>query len=90
VVAIIVDGQFPDPKEMRKSLLPHKSAMVHRKVVIPVHAIAHETDTAVFLEISGNEASNFEDFNPQFYSKPDVGWQPPYPYQHEDVMISRT
>lgn len=89
VVAMIVDGQFPDPQAMRKCWFLHKSAMLHRKVVIPVRAIANETDTAVFLVISGTEASMMDDFNPQFFSVPDTGWHPPYPYQREQVLIMR-
>lgn len=90
VVAVVVNGHISDPKEIRKSLLSQKNAVVPGKVVIPVHTIAYETGTAVFLEISDAEVSMFEDFNPQFYPVPETGWQPPYPYHLDQVRIKRT
>lgn len=90
VVAVVVNRHISDPKEIRKSLLPQKSAMMSGKVVVPVHAIAYETGTAVFLDISDAEVSMFEDFNSQFYPVPEAGWQPPYPYHLDQIRIKRT
>jgi osmotically-inducible protein OsmY len=87
VVAMVVNGRFPDPKEKRTRLFPDDGALVHRRVVIPVGAIRHQTHTAVFLEISSIEAAKFEDFDPASFALPEAGWSPPYPYHREDVLL---
>lgn len=90
VVAMIVNGQFSDPKEKKKSFLSNKRALAQHTIVIPIEAVAQESVTAVSLEISGREASRFENFNPQFITVPDADWQPPYPYHSEQVLIQKT
>jgi osmotically-inducible protein OsmY len=87
VVAILVDGSFPDPKDGRTHWFPGDGALVRRKVVIPIHAIRHLTDTAVFLEINSIEASRLEDFDPDGFALPETSWRTPYPYHCEDVLL---
>jgi osmotically-inducible protein OsmY len=87
VVAILVDGSFPDPKDDRTHWFPGDGALVRRKVVIPIHAIRHLTDTAVLLDINSREASRLEDFDPDDFALPEASWRPPYPYRCEDVLL---
>jgi hypothetical protein len=87
VVAILVDGSFPDPKDGRTHWFPGDSALVRRKVMIPIHAIRHLNDTAVLLEINSVEASAFENFDLASFALPEANWRPPYPYPREHVLL---
>lgn len=87
VVAILVDGWFPDPNKNGARWFPGDEAMVRRKVVIPVPTIRHLTNTAVFLKINSTEASRLEDFDPTDFALPEVSWRTPYPYHREDVLL---
>ena len=84
VTGMVVDGLCPEPKQNRKYWFLGDSALVRRKVVIPVHSVEHQTKNAVFLE---NKARRFEDFNPTSFSVPDTNWQPPYPYHRNHVLL---
>lgn len=84
VTGMVVDGLYPEPKGNRKHWFLGDSALVRRKVVIPIHSVEHQTKNAVFLE---NEARRFEDFNPTSFSVPDANWQPPYPYHRNHVLL---
>ena len=83
VTAILVDGMFSEPRGNRRHWF-FTDVIVQRKAVIPVHAIQQLTDTGVFLE---GAASQFEDFDSENFVAPDSNWQPPYPYQHKDVLV---
>jgi osmotically-inducible protein OsmY len=83
VTAILVDGMFSEPRGNRRHSF-FNDVIVRRKAVIPVHAIQQLTDTGVFLE---GAASQFEDFDSENFVAPDSNWQPPYPYQHKDVLV---
>lgn len=83
VTAILVDGMFSEPWGNKRHWFLG-DVIVQRRVVIPVHTIQQLTDTAVFLEVA---ASQFEDFNPTRFALPDIDWQPPYPYQREQVLL---
>lgn len=85
VTAILVDGMFSEPRGNRRHWF-FTDVIVQRKAMIPVHAIQQLTDTGVFLE---GTASQFEDFDPENFVTPDIDWQPPYPYQHKDVLVWR-
>lgn len=87
VVAILVDGWFPDPNENRARWFPGDEAMVRRKVVIPVPTIRHLTETAVLLEINSTEASRMDDFDQIDFALPEASWRIPYPYHREDVLL---
>ena len=87
VVAMLVNGQFPDPNEIRARWFPDDGALVHRRMVIPVRAIRHLTDTAVFLEIESTEAAKYEDLGLAGLTLPESGWCPPYPYHRKQVLI---
>jgi osmotically-inducible protein OsmY len=87
VIAVLVDGRFPDPNENRARWFPGDEAMVQRKVVIPVHTIRFLTNTAVFLEINSIEASRLKDFDPDGFVLPEASWRTPYPYHREDVLL---
>ncbi len=87
VVGMLVNGQFPDPNEIRARWFSDDGALANRKVVIPVHAIRHHTDTAVFLDIKSTEAAKYEDFDLAGLTLPEAGWCPPYPYHRRQVLI---
>jgi osmotically-inducible protein OsmY len=83
VTAILVDGMFSEPGANKRHWFLD-DVIVQRRVVIPVHAIQHLTDTAVFLEVA---TSQFEDFDPESWAPPDTNWHPPYPYHREQVLL---
>ena len=84
VEAMVVDGLFPEPTKEKTHWFLGDHALVWRKVVIPVHAIHHQTKTAIFLE---KEALRFDDFNPASFTQPDATWRPPYPYHRNHVLL---
>jgi hypothetical protein len=85
VEAIVADGLCPEPRKEKTHWFLGDSALVRRKVVIPVHNIQHQTKNAVFLE---NQVPRFEDFNPASFTGPDATWHPPYPYHRNQVLLS--
>ena len=83
VTAILVDGMFSEPTRNKRNWFLD-GVIVQRKAVIPVQAIEHLTDTAVFLRVA---ASRFGDFERAKFASPDTNWQPPYPYDREHVLL---
>ena len=60
-----------------------------RCVVVPIGAMRYETDSSVLLNVSSSEAARYRDFDSIEFVSPPVGWQPPYPYQHGDVLFEK-
>jgi hypothetical protein len=84
VEAIVADGLCPEPRKEKTHWFLGDSALVRRKVVIPIHNIQHQTKNAVFLE---NQVPRFEDFNPASFNEPDATWHPPHPYHRNQVLL---
>jgi hypothetical protein len=49
--------------------------------------VRYETDSSVLLNISGGEAARYRDFDSADFVSPPQGWQPPYPYRWNDVLV---
>jgi osmotically-inducible protein OsmY len=86
VEAIVVDGLCPEPRKDKTHWFLGDSALVRRKVVIPILNIDHQTRTAVFL---ANEVPRFADLDRISFVLPEAGWRPPYPYHRENVLVSK-
>jgi osmotically-inducible protein OsmY len=83
VTEILVEGIFSEPSANKRHWFLD-DVIVQRRVAIPVYAIQHLTDDAVFLDVA---ASQFEDFDPKSSTHPDPNWHPPYPYHREHVLL---
>ncbi len=89
VAAVVTRGAFPDLRSPghRCAWDPYEGPVCERTVVVPVMAIDQVTASAVWLRISAIEAAQFADFDPAIFRRAGAGWQPPYPYQTEDVWL---
>jgi osmotically-inducible protein OsmY len=88
VTALIVHGDFPDLEHVADRNVLDKNTQQERWVVVPTLLERYETDNSIQLNISGNEAARYHDFNPaDFVSPPDEGWEPPYPYHWSNVLF---
>ncbi len=89
VTALVVYGYFPDLRHSSEHGLPDESTQQLRHVLEPIRAVGHETDSSVLLAVSGGEAARGREFDPYDFVSPPEGWQPPYPYQWDDVLFDR-
>ncbi len=89
VTALVVYGYFPDLRHSSEHGLPDESTQQLRHVLVPIRAVGHETDNSVLLAVSGGEAARGREFDPYDFESPPEGWQPPYPYQWDDVLFDR-
>lgn len=55
-------------------------------MVIPASWIAAAT-RQVLLRVGHQEAASRPEFERADYRHPDVGWEPPYPYERGDVLL---
>jgi osmotically-inducible protein OsmY/sporulation protein YlmC with PRC-barrel domain len=87
VTAVVVRGMLPDPSTEHIGVLFDTTAQQPRAVVLPVSMIDSIGVTDVFLQVDGRTACNAPVFDPAEYVAPDPGWEPPFPYQHADVLL---
>ncbi len=60
-----------------------------RRVVIPIRVVRYVTDSSVLSNISSGEAARYCDFDSADFVTPPEGWQPPYPYQWNEVLFKQ-
>ena len=89
VTAFIVHGSFPDPRMVDDPIKAGKDLFQERRVVIPVYAVRHATDSSVLLTESSVAAALHPDFDHANFISPPQGWQPPYPYRSEEVLFDK-
>jgi hypothetical protein len=87
VVAMIVRGQFADPRQELKSLNSAETGPAERLIVLSMDLVRYLTRVSGFLYINSNERETFTDFDPAFFHAPDVDWTPPYPYCPDEVLF---
>ncbi len=87
VTAIVVRGVLPNPSSEQADLLFDPVARQARAVVLPVSMIDSIGVTDVFLRVDGRTACNAPGFEPAQYVAPAPEWEPPFPYQHADVLL---
>jgi hypothetical protein len=89
VTAILANAVFPDPEQTGANWLRNEHRYVERRVIIPIETVRHQTTTSVSLKEKAALVAGFNDFDPGSYLPPPQDWEPPYPYKHEEVLLSR-
>lgn len=89
VTAILANAVFPDPTQRGSYWLWNEQLYEERRIIIPVDMVRHQSEFDIFLKVNGAEAADFETFDANLFTSPEENWQPPYPYQRADVLVSR-
>ncbi len=87
VTAFVAHGKFPDPGYAGKHMMPDEIPQQERHVVIPTRAVRYETENSVLLNVSSLEAARYRDLDSTDLVSAPIGWQPPYPYQWDEVLF---
>jgi osmotically-inducible protein OsmY len=87
VVAMVLEGQFPDRQQEPKSGPIGETLMSERQAVVPVRFIRYLTRNSGYLLIDSTETNQYKDFDPAGFITPDADWAPPYPYCTENVRF---
>lgn len=87
VVAMVIQGQFPDAYYAFGSSQAGDSLPPVRLAIIPMRVIRYLTSISGFLSIDSTETSRYQDFSPDCLVTPGAGWLPPYPYCADDVRF---
>jgi osmotically-inducible protein OsmY len=80
VTAILADARLPNPGKAIES---------ERKIIIPIGLVRHVSSTSVSLNEHSSVVAGFDDFDPGAYIQSPEVWEPPYPYRHTDILLSR-
>lgn len=85
VTAMMVRSERSDPSAIDPLL---GSAPVEARVVaLPVSMIADIGIYEIFLNVNCDTAWNAPLFDPTQYVAPDAGWEPPFPYALDEVLL---
>ncbi len=90
VMAILVHGNFPNPKNVDSSGWSREGAFQRRRVILPSRLIDYVTEASVSLNIDSLEAAGYADYDTAQYAQPPDDWLPPYPYGKEDILFKIT
>ena len=88
VVAMILWGEFPNPKPDISTANSAEARSPARLIVVPMDLVRYMTKASGFLYINSRESNQYLDFNPARFSTPENGWKAPYPYCPDDVLFS--
>jgi hypothetical protein len=87
VTAMIIQGDFTDPRYESNSLANGKARLPEQLVTVPMSMVRYLTSVSGFLHISSNERKRYKDFDPGIFFVPDKDWVPPYPYCPADILF---
>ncbi|MEP7133879.1 MAG: BON domain-containing protein [Chloroflexota bacterium] len=82
VIGMLVQGQFAVPVTENR-----QGKMLEKTIVVPMALIRYLTKTSGFLTSASTETTQYQDFNPSYFTKPPSDWTPPYPYCPQDVLF---
>jgi len=88
VIHVIIQGQFSNQRQDLRSLSIHPSQIPEKSVVVPINLIRYLTDSSGFLTVKSAETTRYKDFNPLYFTAPNIDWASPYPYGHQDVLFT--
>ena len=88
VIEMIIQGHFPDHEQNLTALSDNQNHRLDRIIVIPVNLIRYLTNSSGFLTIKSAETTQYQEFNPLYFTKSQSEWTPPYPYCPEDVLFN--
>ncbi len=87
VIQIVVQGSLSSQEQNSTAQKNNQSQIAERTVLIPVHLIRYLTVSSGFLTIKSTELTEYQDFNPLYFTAPSVDWTLPYPYCPGDVIF---
>jgi osmotically-inducible protein OsmY len=87
VIAMIVQGQFTDPRFEHHPLTHGKAQLPEQLVSVRMNAVRYLTKVSGFLNLKSCERNLYLDFDPGQFDVPDNNWVPPYPYCSENVLF---
>jgi hypothetical protein len=87
VTAIVVRGEFPDLERAKPGMLPYEVPREERQVLLPIGSVRFVTISGVLLTLEAMDAARYPDFEPGNFLAPAPDWQPPYPYEHSDILL---
>jgi len=92
VIQLIIQGQFSNQKQNLSSQVNQTNSQfqqtLEQTIVIPVDLIRYLTNSSGFLTITSTETTQYQDFNPLYFTSPQTDWMPPYPYCPGDVLFN--
>lgn len=89
VTAGVVLAQFTGCQEVDWKHLSCKQRQLQRCILIPISSVRRAQSGVTFLNVSGDQAARFADFDQRNVVAPPVDWQPPFPYTPADVIFYR-
>jgi osmotically-inducible protein OsmY/sporulation protein YlmC with PRC-barrel domain len=89
VTAFVTHGCFSNRLRPDEDDLLDLRPVPERRVVVPIRAVRYATDSSVLLNVSSCEAARYRDFDSADFVSPSEGWQPPYPYQWNEVLFKQ-
>lgn len=90
VVAVLVNGPFPEQQRARPSWRSYETRVEERRLRVSAADIDFVTPTVVQLRINGAAAVRGDDFAPRDFVQPDRGWRAPYPFTATDCLWARS
>lgn len=87
VTAMIIQGNFTDPRFEFDSLANGKARLPAQLVTVSMGMVRYLTTVSGFLHISSNERKRYKDFDPGIFFVPSNDWVPPYPYCPADILF---
>ena len=87
VIQFVIQGRLSSQKQNSAAQKNNQSQIAEKTVLIPIHLIRYLTVNSGFLTIKSTEISQYQDFNPLYFTAPPVDWTLPYPYCPGDVLF---
>jgi hypothetical protein len=87
VIAMILLGNFSDPRSPVHSHNNATTGLAGQLVYVAMDAIRYLTKASGFLLINSQEHHRYQDFDSASFFAPGAEWTPPYPYCPSDVLF---
>jgi osmotically-inducible protein OsmY len=87
VIAMIIQGNFSEPRNVLYPLADGKAKRLEQLVVVPTKIVRYLTKTSGFLYVKSSEKDQYQDFDSDSFFTPHGDWTPPYPYCSDDVLF---
>ena len=88
VTQLILQGKFSKQKPNSRAGTNNQTDIVEKTVAIPVNLIRYLTKSSGFLTIKSTETTQYQDFNPLYFTSPQLDWTLPYPYCPGEVLFN--
>lgn len=89
VTAFVASGSFLAPGATGDDTSLVLPVYLERRFLVSMDQVRFEGDSLVQLNINLEEAARIPSYQPGNFMHPPEGWQPPYPYQPDEVLFMR-